>query len=97
MSESERRRAEAAVRADITAGYLDAVKRWREVGELVASSRDNSDAAAALTRPPFNYSETIAHHILDMPLRRLTHSAQSEMVAELDEISTYLDVDGQDG
>lgn len=97
MNDPERRRAEAAIRAGITAGYIDAASRWREVGELVASATDIDHAVVALTEPPFNYSERIAHHILDMPLRRLTHSARSEMVAELDEINTYLDQDGQDG
>jgi DNA gyrase/topoisomerase IV subunit A len=89
MDERERRK-QAEALAETTMGTIDAVSRWREVGEVVASSATRGEAAAALTKPPFSYSAEAARRILDMPMRFLTESGRQELAARMDDIRTYL-------
>ncbi len=84
------RREDAERLAESTAGSLDAARRWREIGEAVASSTSAQEAAEVLTRPPFGYSMDTAHRVLDMPIRRLTESGRRDLATRLEDLRAYL-------
>lgn len=88
--------ASAEARVQIVEGVLDAVDHWSEIGELISSSNTIDDARRALTRPPFNYTATVASHVLDTPLRRLSLEARSKLTIELGEIRAFLEASQPD-
>ena len=96
MTEQEDRRAGAKARAEFTASRLHAAVHWRDVGELVSGSRDFEEARAALTQPPFDFSDAATIDVLEMSLKMLTQSSRTEMASELEEIQSFLD-DSSDG
>lgn len=66
--------------------------RWADVGEVVAQSRDRTDAIQALTSAPFSLTAVAAEHVLDFPLGRRTAQGREALVDErrqiLDQIAS---------
>jgi DNA gyrase subunit A len=82
----------AEERDHIVLGLLIALDNLDEVIKIIRGSQDADTARKALMKR-FELSETQANHILDMPLRRLTRLARTELEkehAELLETITYL-------
>ncbi len=77
------RRAEE--RDHIVQGLLIALDHIDEVIRIIRGARDSEDARAKLMKR-FELSEIQANHILDMPLRRLTRLARSELEQEHKEL-----------
>jgi DNA gyrase subunit A len=75
----ELRRAEE--RDHIVQGLLIALDHLDEVIKIIRGSADADTARTALMKK-FNLSEIQANHILDMPLRRLTRLARTELDKE---------------
>jgi len=75
----ELRRAEE--RDHIVQGLLIALQNLDEVIRIIRGSADSGDARTKLVRK-FKLSEIQANHILDMPLRRLTRLARTELEQE---------------
>ena len=77
------RRAEE--RDHIVQGLLIALDHIDEVIKLIRAAKDSDDARTKLMKT-FSLSEIQANHILDMPLRRLTRLARSELEQEHKEL-----------
>ena len=75
----ELRRAEE--RDHIVQGLLIALQHLDEVIRIIRGSADSDDARTKLMKK-FKLSEIQANHILDMPLRRLTKLARTELEQE---------------
>jgi DNA gyrase subunit A len=75
----ELRRAEE--RDHIVQGLLIALQHLDEVIRIIRGSADSEEARTKLMRK-FKLSEIQANHILDMPLRRLTRLARTELEQE---------------
>ncbi len=75
----ELRRAEE--RDHIVQGLLIALQHLDEVIKIIRGSQDSDQARAKLMKR-FKLSEIQANHILDMPLRRLTRLARTELEQE---------------
>jgi DNA gyrase subunit A len=73
------RRAEE--RDHVVQGLLIALDHIDEVIRIIRAARDSEDARTKLMKQ-FKLSEIQANHILDMPLRRLTRLARSELEQE---------------
>jgi len=83
----------AEERDHIVQGLLIALDHLDEVIKIIRASQD-ADAARTKLMKTFKLSEIQANHILDMPLRRLTRLARTELEAEHEELLktiTYLD------
>ena len=83
------RRLRAEERLHLVEGLIVAILDIDEVIQLI---RESDDAAAARTRlmSVFDLTETQAHHILDMPLRRLTKFSRIELEREADELRSQI-------
>jgi DNA gyrase subunit A len=75
----------AEERDHIVQGLLIALDHLDEVIKLIRDSRDADEARTKLMKR-FKLSEIQANHILDMPLRRLTRLARSELEEEHKEL-----------
>lgn len=81
---SRYRLAEAERKAHIAEGYLKAINVIDEVIATIRASEDRAAARAALMAEPFEFSETQAEHILDMPLGRLTRLARIDLETQIE-------------
>ncbi|HJX06972.1 MAG TPA: DNA gyrase subunit A, partial [Actinomycetota bacterium] len=80
-------------RLHIVEGLLIALDHLDEVIKIIRASQDSEEARTKLMKR-FKLSEIQANHILDMPLRRLTRLARTELDAEKKELLArikYLD------
>jgi DNA gyrase subunit A len=75
----------AEERDHIILGLLIALDNLDEVIKLIRGSKD-ADAARSSLMKRFELSEIQANHILDMPLRRLTRLARTELEKEHEEL-----------
>ena len=85
----------AEERDHIVLGLLIALDHLDEVIKIIRASQDADEARKKLMAK-FKLSEIQANHILDMPLRRLTRLARTELEAEHKELLVrikYLNVD----
>jgi DNA gyrase subunit A len=67
----------------IAEGLLKALDMIDEVIATIRASQDTASARDALMAEPFSFSEIQAQHILDMPLRRLTRLARSDLEQQI--------------
>ncbi len=82
---SEFRKAKAEARAHILEGLIRALDMIDEIIAAIRASEDRGEARLRLMAAPFEFSETQANFILDMPLGRLTRLARLELDTELGE------------
>jgi DNA gyrase/topoisomerase IV subunit A len=75
-----------AQRREIVDGLLWATRHASEILAIVLEGPTALDARRRLTEPPFGFSETVAIHVLDMQLRRLTPAEIETLRAEADEL-----------
>jgi DNA gyrase subunit A len=87
----EREREALRGRLHILEALLDALGRMNEVDAVIRSSSDRQAARRALTTEPFNYSEVVANHILDMPVARQTVAGVEELRREVRQARTFLE------
>ncbi len=82
---SEFRKAKAEARAHILEGLIRALDMIDAIIAAIRASEDRGEARQRLMGTPFEFSETQANFILDMPLGRLTRLARLELENELAE------------
>ena len=80
----------AEERDHIVLGLLIALDNLDEVIKIIRGSQDAENARTALMQR-FELSEIQANHILDMPLRRLTRLARTELEKEHEELLKTID------
>ena len=80
----------AEERDHIILGLLIALDNLDEVIKIIRGSQDAENARTALMQR-FELSEIQANHILDMPLRRLTRLARTELEKEHEELLKTID------
>ncbi len=88
-------------RLHIVDGFIRALDMIDAIIATIRGSADRSAARDTLMAAPYEYSETQAQHILDMPLGRLTqlegqklHAEADELRALIAELNTILSDDG---
>ena len=84
---SEYRLNKARDRAHILEGLLKALDMIEAIIRLIRGSESAEAAKQALLLVPFEFSETQATHILDMPLRRLAALERQKIRDEFDELA----------
>jgi DNA gyrase subunit A len=87
---SEYRLEKARSRAHILEGLLKALDMIDAVIQLIRGSESADAARTALQAAPFEFSETQATHILDMPLRRLAALERQKLREEYDEVQVTI-------
>jgi len=87
---SEYRLEKARSRAHILEGLLKALDMIDAVIQLIRGSESADAARTALQAAPFEFSETQATHILDMPLRRLAALERQKLREEYDEVQATI-------
>ena len=83
---SEFRLKKARDRAHILEGLLKALDVIDQIITLIRGSESADAARTALQAAPFEFSETQATHILDMPLRRLAALERQKIADEYNEL-----------
>ena len=61
-----------AARLEVVDALLWACEHASELLTIVTSETTGTDAIRRLTEPPFAFTEFQAHHMLDLPFRRLS-------------------------
>jgi len=87
---SEYRLGKARDRAHILEGLLKALDMIDAVINLIRGSESADAAKQALMAAPFEFSETQATHILDMPLRRLAALERQKLQDEFNELQATI-------
>ena len=87
---SEYRLGKARDRAHILEGLLRALDMIDAVINLIRGSESADAAKQALMAAPFEFSETQATHILDMPLRRLAALERQKLQDEFNELQATI-------
>jgi DNA gyrase/topoisomerase IV subunit A len=77
-------------RLQIVDGLISAVARRQEILEVVASAPDRRAALQHLQAEPFSYSEAAAHHVLDLPIGRMTSLGRQALEDERRELQAEL-------
>lgn len=83
---SEYRLKKAQDRAHIVEGLLRALDMIDAIIERIRASEDKADARRNLMVAPFDFTETQAEHILDLPLHRLAKLGRAELDAEMQKL-----------
>ncbi len=87
---SEYRLGKARDRAHILEGLLKALDAIDAIIALIRGSESADTARTALMAAPFEFSETQATHILDMPLRRLAALERQKLHDEFQELQVTI-------
>jgi DNA gyrase/topoisomerase IV subunit A len=88
--EREEVRQRLRARLHILEGVSDALGRMDQINAVLRSSSDRTAARSALTADPFNYSEVVATHVLDMTVSRQTIQGVEELRQEILKARAFL-------
>jgi DNA gyrase subunit A len=81
--EREEARERLRARLHILEGVSDALGRMNQINGVLRNSSDRPAARSALMANPFNYSEVVATHVLDMTVSRQTIQRVEELRQEI--------------
>jgi hypothetical protein len=82
----EERRWMAHQRLEVLEGIERAINSAPQVLEAVSACADHDEAAGALSRPPFDFTEQQAYHVLDIQFGRATAGRREALRHEIDEL-----------
>jgi hypothetical protein len=77
-------------RLHILEGLSDALGRMDQINGVLRNSSDRPAARSALMADPFNYSEVVATHVLDMTVSRQTNQGVEELRQEILKARAFL-------
>jgi DNA gyrase/topoisomerase IV subunit A len=89
--EHEEVRERLRARLDILEGLSDALGRMDEINAVVHDSSDRPAARSALMADPFNYSDVVSTHVLDMTVSRQTIQGVEELRQEILKARAFLE------
>jgi hypothetical protein len=73
-------------RLEVLEGIERAINSAPQVLEAVSACADHDEAAGALSRPPFDFTEQQAYHVLDIQFGRATAGRREALRHEIDEL-----------